>query len=107
EIEQWIGPATRTLEARGAMVIPGLLESHVHATGAARGELQQPFRQLQSIAEIQEWVRARAREVPPGSWIQLPRVDITRIRERRFPTRAELDAAAPDHPTVYIWQYAN
>src|SRR5207302_10074495 len=92
ELQKWIGPRTRTIDARGAMAIPGLLESHVHATGAARGELQQPFRQLQSIAEIQDWVRARAGETPAGGWIQLPRVDITRIHERRFPTRAELDA---------------
>lgn len=107
EMQKWIGPRTRTIDAKGAMVIPGLLESHVHATGAARGELQQKFRQLKSIAEMQDWVRAQARETPAGGWIQLPRVDITRIRERRFPTRVELDAAAPNHPTVYTWQYAN
>lgn len=107
DVAKWIGPNTRIIDAGGAMVIPGLLESHVHATGVARGELVQPFRQLRSIAEIQEWVRARARTTAPRAWIQLPRVDITRIRERRFPTRAELDAAAPNHPTVYTWQYAN
>src|SRR4051812_41456975 len=38
DVQKWVGPGTRTIEARGAMVIPGLLESHVHATGAARGE---------------------------------------------------------------------
>jgi predicted amidohydrolase YtcJ len=107
EIAAWIGPATREIDAKGSVVIPGLLESHVHATGAAKGELQQPFRQLSSISEIQAWVRAAAAKTPAHGWIQLPRVDITRIREHRMPTRAELDAAAPDHPTIYTWQYAN
>ena len=107
EIQSRVGPQTRTLDARGRSVIPGLIESHVHATGAARGEASQPFRQLHSIVEIQDWVREQAKALPAGNWIQLPRVDVTRIRERRIPNRADLDAAAPDHPAVFTWQYAN
>jgi len=107
EIRKHVGEKTRTIDARGHMVIPGLIESHVHATGAARGEARQPFVQLGSIAEIQDWVRRRSAEAPPGTWIQLPRVDVTRIKERRIPTRADLDAAAPNHPAVFTWQYAN
>jgi len=102
-----IGSNTRVIDARGQTVIPGLIESHVHATGAARGEALQPFVQLHSIAEIQEWVRQKVRGSAPQSWIQLPRVDATRIRERRIPTSAELTFAAPDNPAVFTWQYAN
>jgi predicted amidohydrolase YtcJ len=107
EVRNRIGPHTRTIDAQGRSVIPGLIESHVHATGAARGEARQPFRQLHSLAEIRDWLREKARTVPAGGWIQLPRVDVTRIRERRMPARADLDAAAPDHPVVFTWQYAN
>lgn len=107
DIKKLAGPQTRTLDAQQRSVIPGLIESHVHATGAARGEATQPFRQLHSIAEIQDWVRARAATLPAGSWIQLPRVDVTRIRERRIPDRTDLDTAAPHHPAVFTWQYAN
>lgn len=57
--------------------------------------------------EIQAWVRARTREQPAGTWIQLPRVDVTRIREGRIPTPADLDAASPNHPTVYAWEYGS
>jgi predicted amidohydrolase YtcJ len=107
DIRQRAGPKTRIIDAGGKSVIPGLIESHVHATGASRGEANQPFRQLHSIGEIQNWVRERAKALPAGNWIQLPRVDVTRIRERRIPTRADLDAAAPNHPAVFTWQYAN
>jgi predicted amidohydrolase YtcJ len=107
QIRQRVGPATRTIDAQQQTVIPGLIESHVHATGASRGEANVPFQQLHSIAEIQDWVRQRAKALPPGSWIQLPRVDVTRIRERRIPNRADLDAAAPNNPAVFTWQYAN
>ncbi len=107
EIRARVGPRTRTIDARGRSVIPGLIESHVHATEAARNEASQPFRQLHSIGEIQDWVRQQAKALPAGHWIRLPRVDVTRIRERRIPNRADLDAAAPDHPAVFTWQYAN
>jgi predicted amidohydrolase YtcJ len=106
-IRKMAGPETRVIDAGGRTVVPGFIESHVHATGAARGEVSQPFVQLQSIQEIRDWVRARAREVGPGGWVRLPRVDVTRIREGRLPNKADLDEAAPNNPAVYTWQYAN
>lgn len=107
EVKPLIGAKTRVIDAQGKTVIPGIVESHVHAVGAARGEAVQPFLQLGSIAEIQRWVRRQAELRPASEWIQLPRVDVTRIRERRLPTRADLDVAAPKHPAVFNWQYAN
>ena len=107
DIRQLVGPQTRTIDAGGRTVIPGLVEGHLHATGAARGDAQQPYRQLYSIGEIKDWVRERVREVGPGGWIQLPRTDVTRIKERRLPNKADLDEAAPNNPAVFTWQYAN
>jgi predicted amidohydrolase YtcJ len=102
-----IGGKTRVIDAQGRTVVPGLIETHVHAVGAARGEVVQPFVQLGSIDQIKDWVRRQAEARPAGTWIQAPRVDVTRIRERRLPTRAELDTAAPKHPVVFTWQYAS
>lgn len=107
DVQPFIGPETRVIDAGGKTVIPGLIESHVHALRAARGEITQAYVQLGSIAEIQSWVRERTKERAPTEWIQIPRADVTRIDERRMPTRAELDAAAPDHPVVFTWQYAS
>ncbi len=107
DIRKLAGDATRVVDAKGRTVIPGLMETHVHATGVVRGDLEIPFVQLRSIDEVKDWVRRRVRETPAGEWIRLPRVDVTRIRERRLPTRKDLDEAAPQHPAVYVWQYAN
>jgi predicted amidohydrolase YtcJ len=101
-----VGDKTTVIDAKGKSVIPGLIESHIHAVGAGRAEVVQPFIQLGSVAEMQDWVREKAKAVPEGTWIQLPRVDITRVKERRMPTPAELGAAAPKHPVVFNWQYA-
>jgi predicted amidohydrolase YtcJ len=101
-----VGPNTRVLDARGQSVLPGLIESHVHAVGVARGEAEEPFRQLSSLAEVQEWVRAKAARTKAGQWIRIPRVDLTRFREGRFPTRDELDQMLRDRPVVFDWSYA-
>jgi predicted amidohydrolase YtcJ len=106
-IRKMAGPQTRVIDAGGRTVVPGFIESHVHATGAARGEVSQTFVQLHSIQEIKDWVRARAKDAGPGGWVQLPRVDVTRIREGRLPNKGDLDDAAPANPAVYTWQYAN
>jgi predicted amidohydrolase YtcJ len=106
DIRQLAGPGTSVIDAGGRAVIPGLIDSHVHALGVAAAEQIQPFRNLASIADVQAWIRAVAASTPDGKWIWTPRVFPTRIHERRFPTRAELDAAAPRHPVVVDGAYA-
>lgn len=106
EVRALAGPQTRVIDAGGRTVIPGLIDSHVHATGVAEGEAVQRFESLTSVAAIQQWLRAQAARTPAGTWIWCPRLYPTRLKERRFPTRAELDAAAPDRPAVIDGAYA-
>ena len=100
------GPATRVIDARGRTVIPGLIDSHVHALSAAPVEAVTPFRTLTSVAEVQDWLRAASKRTPGPEWLWSPRVFPTRVREGRFPTREELDAAVPDRPAVVDGAYA-
>ena len=106
EMRAHIGGATRVIDGRGRAVIPGLIDSHVHALGVATAEASQPFQNLRSIGELQDWIRAKAVRVPLGTWIWTPRVYPTRLRERRFPTRQELDEAAPHAPVAVDGAYA-
>jgi predicted amidohydrolase YtcJ len=107
DVRKLVGDRTRVIDARGTTVVPGLIESHVHAIGVAKDEAVQPFVQLSSISEIQQWVRQRALTVSEGEWIQIPRIDLTRLREGRLPTRSELDTAAAERPVVFNWQYGS
>ncbi|HWJ57568.1 MAG TPA: amidohydrolase, partial [Vicinamibacterales bacterium] len=106
EVRARIGATTRVIDGGGRTVIPGLIDSHVHALGVAAAEAVQPFHNLQSIGELQDWIRAAAKRAPPDTWIWTPRVYPPRLRERRFPTRQELDAAAPHHPVAVDGLYA-
>ncbi len=101
EIERLIGPRTEVVRLDGQMVLPGFIESHCHAIGVARDSIRNTYAELSSIAEIQDWIRRRAPEVPAGQWIEVPRNEITRLKERRHPTPAELDAACTTHPVLY------
>jgi predicted amidohydrolase YtcJ len=106
DVRVHIGSTTRVVDGRGRTVIPGLIDTHVHALDVAAAEAVQPFRNLRSVGELQAWIRSEAQRRPPETWIWTPRVFPTRLRERRFPTRQELDLAAPHHPVAVDSAYA-
>jgi len=103
---RYIGRNTRVIDGRGRTVVPGLIDTHVHALDVAAAEAVQPFRSLTSIGALQAWIRGEVGRRPRDTWIWTPRVYPTRLSEHRFPTRQELDAAAPDHPVAVDGAYA-
>jgi len=104
-------PGARRIDLAGRAVLPGFVDAHPHVDREglrARGGI--PLAGCHSVAEIVAVVRAAARRTPPGQWIVLmpmgapPHEWVSRpeaLHEGRFPTREDLDAAAPEHP-VYI-----
>jgi predicted amidohydrolase YtcJ len=89
------------IDLAGQMVLPGLMDSHTHPLGASLTEFDHEIPTMESIADVLAYIRARAQSVPEGGWIVLQQVFITRLREQRYPTRAELDSAAPKHPVIF------
>jgi hypothetical protein len=106
EIRRHIGAGTRVIQGRGRTIVPGIIDTHVHSLDVAAGEVVQPFRNLSSVAEVQDWIRREAARRMPGTWVWTPRTYPTRLREHRFPTRSELDAATTAHPVVVDCAYA-
>jgi predicted amidohydrolase YtcJ len=96
DIRDLAGPVTRIIDLGGRTVIPGLIDSHMHAIRAALFYATEVnWIGAHSIAEAMERIAAAARAARPGQWTE------QQFAERRRPTQAELMAAAPDHP-VYI-----
>jgi len=100
------GPETKLIDLGGKMVLPGLIDAHVHALGAGLTEYKRKLPPLDSIADIQNFIREQARTTPKGEWIVVPRTLPPRLAEQRFPTKQDLDVA-PEHPVAfdgsYVW----
>ena len=58
-------------------------------------------RRIGSLADVKAYIAERVEAQPPGTWIVVRYAFPTRLAEGRFPTRAELDAVAPDHPVLH------
>jgi hypothetical protein len=95
------GKATQRRNLEGATVIPGLIDSHVHPTSASVYEFDHPVPEMETIADVLRHIEARTRQLEKGEWIVLRQVFITRLRDRRYPTRKELDQVAPEHPVLF------
>ena len=103
EIRDYIGPHTRVIELGGRTVIPGLIDSHIHATAAGLSWDEELHWELnRTLADGMRQIAAAAKSKKAGSWIVVGGGWVpTQFGEKRFPTRAELDAIAPNHP-VYV-----
>ena len=64
-------------------------------------EFDHPIPQMDSIEDVLNYIKMRASVLADGEWIVVQQVFITRLREQRYPTRQELDKAAPKNPTVF------
>lgn len=100
------GSRTKVIDLKGHTVLPGLIDSHVHALSAGLSEYRAPLPKLRSFADIQNYLREQAAKVPKGQWIVLPRTFPTRLREMRMPTKEVLDVVA-DHPVLFDASYVS
>src|SRR5690349_4276194 len=75
------GENTEVLDLKGATVIPGLMDSHCHPLSASLVEFDHPIPQMESVADVLEYIAARARVEPEGHWIVVRQVFITRLLE--------------------------
>jgi hypothetical protein len=89
------GAGTKKIDLKGRAVMPGMIESHTHPIGAALSEQDGPIPVMNSIAEIQAHIRKEAARLPPDRLIFVPKIYPSRLKERRYPNRYEIDEAAP------------
>jgi Predicted metal-dependent hydrolase with the TIM-barrel fold len=101
EVLRYRGPKTEVGDLHGKTVTPGLIDSHTHPSAAAMTEFDHPIPTMETIQDVLDYIRARAAAAKPGEWVELHQVFITRLKEQRYPTREELDAAAPNNPVLF------
>ncbi len=86
------------LDARGAVALPGFIDSHMHVSGVASSLAELDVADALSIDDLLGRIAVYARSREPGQWIVGGGFDENRFPERRLPTLAELDQATGNTP---------
>ena len=108
-------PFTRSVDLRGKTVVPGLIDGHAHMDREGLKDIFPSLGRVRSIRDIQDRIAELARNKGPGEWIVTMPIgdppsyfDVPDIlAEKRWPTRQELDEAAPNNPVFIrsIWGF--
>jgi predicted amidohydrolase YtcJ len=103
EVRKLAGPQTRVIDLQGRTVIPGLIDSHMHAirAGQAFGS-EVNWVGAATLAEALGRIHEASLKKKPGAWLIVAGGwNVAQFKEKRRPTQADLVAAAPNNP-VYI-----
>jgi len=107
DVRKLAASTTREVDLAGRTILPGLQDSHTHPISAALSEQDRPVPVMNSIPDILAQIRNLSDVTPPDGVIFLPKVYSTRLAERRYPTRYELDKAAPRQAAMTDNGYAS
>lgn len=107
EIKKLAGPSTRIFDLEGRTAVPGLIDGHTHPVEAARmieKWVDCRYPGTRSLKEAMKHIAARAKITPKGEWIFAAAASGSenKFTEKRIPNKADLDAAAPDNPVVFL-----
>lgn len=115
DISRLAGAGTRIVDLAGRTVIAGLVDGHAHMDREGLKHTLPSLAGCRSIEDIVARIASIARTKKKGEWIvtmplgEPPTYEdvLSGIAEKQYPTRFDLDRAAPDNP-VYIrsiWGY--
>jgi predicted amidohydrolase YtcJ len=98
DVSRYVAPSTRVIDAKGATIVPGLIDSHGHvrSLGDMLGSID--LRGVTSESEAVAKVREAAKRCKPGEWIRGTAWDQNLWAGRQFPDAVGISKAAPDNP---------
>ncbi|WP_454674120.1 amidohydrolase [Achromobacter pestifer] len=110
QVGPWHGPRTQVLDVAGKTVIPGLIDSHIHAIrGGQTYQFETYWYGVTTLHQALERLGRDAGRRPEGRWAAVVGSwHPAQFTEGRAPTVAELSAIAPNHPVYvqYLYDYA-
>src|SRR5690554_1064775 len=108
EILKLANQNTKTIDANGRTLIPGLNDSHLHLTRGGRffnAELR--WDGVKSLKTALEMLREQAERTPEGQWVRvIGGWSPFQFEEKRFPTPEEINKATGNVPTLVLFLYS-
>ncbi len=98
DLKPMVGPRTHLIRLAGRTVTPGFIDCHLHFMEGAAVANGLNVTRCRTISDLLADLRLTAGKTPPGNWLRAFGCDEALMRERRGPTRAELDASIGRHP---------
>jgi predicted amidohydrolase YtcJ len=107
DIMAMAAPDTQVIDLMGRRVIPGLNDSHTHIIRQGNNfALELRWDHVPSLADGLALLREQAARTPPGAWVRVVGGwAADQFAEKRLPTLAEINAAAPDVPVYVLHLY--
>lgn len=101
KIKQWIDKNTKILNLRGKTMVPGFTDSHVHMADFGFSLNRINFRGVTSIKTMQKLLQDKVQKTPKEKWVLGRGWDQECFREKRYPTRWDLDEVSPVNPVAF------
>jgi predicted amidohydrolase YtcJ len=101
EILSLAGPATNIHNLAGRLVLPGLIDSHIHLYDWSLSRRQAPLADCRSKSEMMAVIGHWAGSLPPGKWLNGRGWNERIWDSPDLPTRVDLDQVTGDHPALF------
>jgi predicted amidohydrolase YtcJ len=107
EVVPLAGQHTRVIDLKGRQVLPGLIDNHIHIIrGGLNFNMELRWDGIRSLSDAMSMLKRQAAITPAPQWVRVVGgFSEHQFTEKRLPTIAELNAAAPETPVFLLHLY--
>src|SRR6202008_2367836 len=107
DVMKLAGEQTKIIDLKGRRVLPGLIDNHLHIIrGGLNFNMELRWDGVRSLADAMAMLKRQGAKTPPPQWVRVVGAfPAHQFVEKRLPTLAEINAAAPDTPVFLLHLY--
>src|SRR5699024_10563931 len=91
---------SKVIDLQGKTLMPGIIDPHMHITMYGANKLSISCKEIKTIDELLEKIKDKKQTAKNGEWIRAWGFNEQQIKDKRYPTRKELDSITTEHPIM-------